>query len=56
MCGPWRPARAIRNGVAIAELDGDIPVDIAYGGSCTGGKRADFDAYHEVLKWGLDQG
>jgi len=44
------------NGVAIAELDGDVAVDIAYGGSCTGGKRADFDAYHEVLKWGLDQG
>jgi homoaconitase/3-isopropylmalate dehydratase large subunit len=24
-------------------------VDIAYGGSCTGGKREDFDAYHHVL-------
>lgn len=44
------------NGVAIAELDGEIRVDIAYGGSCTGGKRVDFDAYHEVLQWGLDQG
>ncbi|MDX3906218.1 MAG: aconitase family protein [Pigmentiphaga sp.] len=44
------------NGVAVDELDTDVAVDIAYGGSCTGGKRADFDAYHEVLKWGLDRG
>jgi 3-isopropylmalate/(R)-2-methylmalate dehydratase large subunit len=26
-------------------------VDIAYGGSCTAGKREDFDRYHEVLSW-----
>lgn len=24
-------------------------IDIAYGGSCTAGKREDFDHYHEVL-------
>lgn len=24
-------------------------MNIAYGGSCTAGKRSDFDAYHEVL-------
>jgi 3-isopropylmalate/(R)-2-methylmalate dehydratase large subunit len=29
-------------------------VDIAYGGSCTAGKREDFDHYHEVLSWALD--
>jgi len=31
-------------------------VDIAYGGSCTGGKREDFDRYHEVLSWALGHG
>ena len=31
-------------------------IDIAYGGSCTGGKRDDFDRYHEVLAWGLEHG
>jgi 3-isopropylmalate/(R)-2-methylmalate dehydratase large subunit len=44
------------NGVQIGELTEDQIVDIAYGGSCTGGKRADFDYYHEVLQWALDQG
>ena len=29
-----------------------MKVDIAYGGSCTAGKREDFDHYHEVLAWG----
>jgi 3-isopropylmalate/(R)-2-methylmalate dehydratase large subunit len=38
-----------RNGVEITKLEGDIPVDIAYGGSCTGGKMADMDMYAEVL-------
>ena len=32
------------------------PIDIAYGGSCTAGKREDFDRYHEVLAWGLAHG
>ena len=31
-------------------------IDIAYGGSCTAGKREDFDHYHAVLAWGLQQG
>jgi 3-isopropylmalate/(R)-2-methylmalate dehydratase large subunit len=31
-------------------------VDIAYGGSCTAGKREDFDQYHAVLAWGLEHG
>lgn len=31
-------------------------IDIAYGGSCTAGKREDFDYYHEVLAWGLEKG
>jgi 3-isopropylmalate/(R)-2-methylmalate dehydratase large subunit len=44
------------NGVCVRDLGGPVRVDIAYGGSCTGGKRADFDAYHEVIRWALDHG
>ena len=29
---------------------------IAYGGSCTGGKREDFDQYHAVLAWAAARG
>ncbi len=50
-----------RNGVPVAELGragpaGDVVVEIAYGGSCTGGKMADMDMYADVLKRGLDRG
>jgi 3-isopropylmalate/(R)-2-methylmalate dehydratase large subunit len=38
-----------RNGVAIADLAAPVPIDIAYGGSCTGGKKADMDMYAAVL-------
>ena len=31
-------------------------VDIAYGGSCTAGKREDFDHYHAVLSWAAARG
>ena len=31
-------------------------MNIAYGGSCTAGKREDFDYYHEVLRWGVERG
>jgi 3-isopropylmalate/(R)-2-methylmalate dehydratase large subunit len=31
-------------------------VHIAYGGSCTAGKREDFDHYHAVLRWAADRG
>jgi len=44
------------NGVPVADLAEPVPIDIAYGGSCTAAKRDDFDFYHEVLKWGLDRG
>jgi 3-isopropylmalate/(R)-2-methylmalate dehydratase large subunit len=37
------------NGVPLAELPERAKVDIAYGGSCTAGKREDFDHYHAVL-------
>ena len=44
------------NGVTIGSLTEPVAVNIAYGGSCTGGKREDFDCYHEVLRWGVDHG
>lgn len=44
------------NGVALAALATPVAIDIAYGGSCTAGKRADFDFYHEVLAWGVARG
>ncbi|VVE34815.1 3-isopropylmalate dehydratase [Pandoraea communis] len=44
------------NGVALADLACPVAIDIAYGGSCTAGKRDDFDAYHDVLAWGVAHG
>jgi 3-isopropylmalate/(R)-2-methylmalate dehydratase large subunit len=44
------------NGMALSQLDARVSVDIAYGGSCTAGKREDFDHYHAVLSWALDHG
>lgn len=41
------------NGVALSSLDIRPEIDIAYGGSCTAGKREDFDRYHEVLSWAV---
>ncbi len=38
-----------RNGVPLAQIPGDVKIDIAYGGSCTGGKKADMDMYAEVI-------
>lgn len=44
------------NGMALSALPRPVPVSIAYGGSCTAGKREDFDRYHEVLAWAADRG
>ncbi|NKJ50470.1 3-isopropylmalate dehydratase [Burkholderia sp. SG-MS1] len=44
------------NGVPARQLEQDVAIDIAYGGSCTAGKREDFDFYHEVLRWGVERG
>ncbi|WP_347558422.1 aconitase family protein [Robbsia sp. KACC 23696] len=44
------------NGMALAALADPVRVDIAYGGSCTAGKRDDFDQYHGVLRWAADRG
>jgi 3-isopropylmalate/(R)-2-methylmalate dehydratase large subunit len=43
-------------GLPVSALQERVRVDIAYGGSCTAGKREDFDHYHAVLAWGLAQG
>jgi 3-isopropylmalate/(R)-2-methylmalate dehydratase large subunit len=45
-----------RNGIKIEELPGEVKIDAAYGGSCTGGKMADMDMYAAVLKRALEQG
>jgi 3-isopropylmalate/(R)-2-methylmalate dehydratase large subunit len=45
-----------RNGVAIEDLAGEVKIDAAYGGSCTGGKMADMDMYAAVLRSALEQG
>ena len=44
------------NGRPITEVAERPRVDIAYGGSCTGGKRDDFDQYHAVLSWAARRG
>jgi 3-isopropylmalate/(R)-2-methylmalate dehydratase large subunit len=49
-----------RNGVPLRALadttGGDVKIDIAYGGSCTGGKKADMDMYAAVLRRAVEQG
>ena len=45
-----------RNGVALDSLAKDVKIDIAYGGSCTGGKKADMDMYASVLQAAVDKG
>ena len=43
------------NGMRLSELKERVSVDIAYGGSCTAGKREDFDQYHAVLSWAAER-
>ncbi len=45
-----------RNGVPLRTLPKDIKIDIAYGGSCTGGKKADMDMYAATVRDALDHG
>ncbi|HUS11007.1 MAG TPA: aconitase family protein [Pyrinomonadaceae bacterium] len=58
--GEIRPMVALpgdpRNGIPIDELEGEVRIDAAYGGSCTGGKMADMDMYAEVLRNALARG
>jgi 3-isopropylmalate/(R)-2-methylmalate dehydratase large subunit len=56
---PGDPDRGIpsdpTNGAWIDEI-GEVPIDIAYGGSCTAGKIDDLVFYHQVVKEALDAG
>jgi 3-isopropylmalate/(R)-2-methylmalate dehydratase large subunit len=49
---PGDPERGIpsdpKNGATVEEL-GEVRIDIAYGGSCTAGKRDDIDFYAQVM-------
>jgi homoaconitase/3-isopropylmalate dehydratase large subunit len=56
---PGDPDRGIpsdpTNGAFVDEI-GDVPIEIAYGGSCTAGKVDDLVFYHQVVKEALDAG
>ena len=47
-----------RNGMPLAKLrqQGPKKIHIAYGGSCTGGKKADMDMYAEVVRKAVGKG
>ncbi|MCR9244007.1 MAG: aconitase family protein [bacterium] len=48
-----------RNGVPLTQLRsdaGEVKVNIAYGGSCTGGKKVDMDMYAGVVRQALEKG
>ena len=45
-----------RNGVALSSLAAPVKIDIAYAGSCTGGKKADMDMYAAVVQQALAKG
>jgi len=47
---PGDPADAI----PVAGLGQAVPVDIAYVGSCAGGKRDDIEQVHRIVRWALD--
>jgi len=44
------------NGMALADLDEVVPIDIAYLGSCTGGKREDLRRAYEVVREAAAEG
>jgi 3-isopropylmalate/(R)-2-methylmalate dehydratase large subunit len=56
---PGDPAQGIpsdpTNGAYVDELP-EVPIDIAYGGSCTAGKEVDLDLYASVMKEALEAG
>jgi 3-isopropylmalate/(R)-2-methylmalate dehydratase large subunit len=56
---PGDPDRGIpsdpTNGAAIADI-GEVPIDIAYAGSCTAGKERDLDFYAQVIGEALEAG
>jgi 3-isopropylmalate/(R)-2-methylmalate dehydratase large subunit len=45
-----------RTGIPVSEISGNIFIDIAYGGSCTGSKMQDMDQYASIVKKALNMG
>ncbi len=45
-----------RNGVPLGALGDEVKIDIAYGGSCTGGKKEDMDMYASVVRRAVEAG
>ncbi|MHC4829824.1 MAG: aconitase family protein, partial [Planctomycetota bacterium] len=45
-----------RNGIPLEQLTEEVVIDIAYGGSCTGGKMTDMDQYASVLREAVARG
>ncbi len=45
-----------RRGIPLSELGSEVRIDIAYGGSCTGGKISDMDLYADVIRQALERG
>ena len=45
-----------RNGIPLADLGAKVDIQVAYGGSCTGGKMADMDMYASVLRQAVEKG
>ncbi len=45
-----------RNGVPVSALGEPVRIDIAYGGSCTGGKSSDMEMYARVLEQAVARG
>ena len=56
---PGDPGRGVpsdpTNGAFVDEI-GEVPIDIAYGGSCTAGKIDDLVFYHQVVREAADAG
>src|SRR5205807_4113335 len=44
------------NGKYVRDLNTPVPIEIAYGGTCTAGKNEDMDMYASVLRDALRQG
>ncbi|MDP2877841.1 MAG: aconitase family protein [Holophaga sp.] len=42
------------NGLELGSLSKPVQIDLAYAGSCTGGKREDIERVHEVIRWALN--
>ena len=49
-----------RSGIPLSQLEqqhgSEVRIDIAYGGSCTGGKASDMDLYASVIREALERG